>query len=610
VAGYAVQQLPHALDAVGAIDLHAQADLGAGVVAGPAIATHSPPPLPPAEVPRHGAPGGRYAHLNDVTLVQEDGRVVPHAETGAQFEAAHVTAGEPIGSTDGVEQPQCPAAAFADPDPYGQAEYAHAYAEQPATSHQQPQEQWQQASDAPNWDGLVSDNAVAWVPVPAPAAHWSTPAPPRVARFAPTHAPEPDAAQARREDFVDTVIQPPFEEEEHEPAHHPHVVASHSHYAGRPAMPLMDDRAEENDPSMGAAQHHAPDDALSYHASAGWAASPTAEVETMEVIEAPVPADAVALMPVQEAIAPAPQVVRRRTKPAQAGTEGTAAAAGHKSQGPRGAAGKLISPHLVISIVVALGVAGATYGFMKYQRAQRAAALAAEQAAEVAAPVQPIAAPVAAAASSAFGQPVEISPGAQAQPAAAAVAESASAALPAIANLPPPVQDPSAAPVPAQAGRGDPRAARPMAATTGQQQDGMVVISGDDPSRSGTTVTVPVPAKPLSQALVHTPGALQPPSVQAPAPVRPQPGPLDPAQPATAQRSPLAPPSGGLSQRTMRYGEMGIAALTANGVVVATRDKGQASVPIGGKLADGSTVIAVDVKSNRIITDRGAIQLN
>lgn len=80
----------------------------------------------------------------------------------------------------------------------------------------------------------------------------------------------------------------------------------------------------------------------------------------------------------------------------------------------------------------------------------------------------------------------------------------------------------------------------------------------------------------------------------------------DPGRQPAGEQVRTAPPASPVVRA--KYGQSGVLALTGSGVVIFDREqRSQRLVPIGAPLPDGSVIRAVDVKSNRVSTDRGDI---
>ena len=88
-------------------------------------------------------------------------------------------------------------------------------------------------------------------------------------------------------------------------------------------------------------------------------------------------------------------------------------------------------------------------------------------------------------------------------------------------------------------------------------------------------------------------------------------GPTASANVIDAVRKETQPTSGNTipaTTRTEKYGSNGVITLMASGVVVFDKErKTQRLVPVGSALPDGSIVKGIDVKGNRVSTDRGDI---
>jgi hypothetical protein len=177
------------------------------------------------------------------------------------------------------------------------------------------------------------------------------------------------------------------------------------------------------------------------------------------------------------------------------------------------------------------------------------------------------------------------------QPVPAAVLAAASGALPPVGSLPPAVADESDDHRQAQNSKAAPQPQAQPGKANGQtpyqqQKDGLIALAAD-----------PAPAPPPAAPEARAEKPPEPKKAAAPEKVA-----KVPANDATDGE-------GTTEVRRLKYGSMGITALTPNSVVLVNGSKGQTAILKGMTLPDGSIVKSVDAKNHRIQTNRGVIQL-
>lgn len=171
-----------------------------------------------------------------------------------------------------------------------------------------------------------------------------------------------------------------------------------------------------------------------------------------------------------------------------------------------------------------------------------------------------------------------------------AVLAAASAALPPVSSLPPAVDERKAA---------TPKAAAAPAATAQQAgkdapKEGLIAL-GDDAEKPAPAVAAPGPVA-SSAAVTQSPRQTASPArVAASAPV--------------ADAKVVKAPAETLPAKRLKYGAMGITALTGNAVVV-VGPQGQRAIQVGQALPDGSILQSVDAKSHRFTTNQASVQLD
>lgn len=169
-----------------------------------------------------------------------------------------------------------------------------------------------------------------------------------------------------------------------------------------------------------------------------------------------------------------------------------------------------------------------------------------------------------------------------------AVLAAASAALPPVSSLPPAVDERKAgAPKPTAA----PAAAQQAAKDA--PKEGLIAL-GDDAEKAAPNVAAPTPAASAAavQPLRQAASAVR---VAASAPL---------ADTKVVKAPVETPPA-----KRLKYGAMGITALTGNAVVV-VGPQGQRAIQVGQALPDGSILQAVDAKSHRFTTNQASVQLD
>jgi hypothetical protein len=169
-----------------------------------------------------------------------------------------------------------------------------------------------------------------------------------------------------------------------------------------------------------------------------------------------------------------------------------------------------------------------------------------------------------------------------------AVLAAASANLPPMASLPPAIDERKVDQRPGPAAKGGAPAPGAPASTAAhaahQQQDGLIALGGD--AQQGQPATGSTEAATVPEGGQGRTGQ------------------------GSASKQDSTDKAATGSVRKMKYGSMGITALTATSVVLVNGKRGQFAVTKDQALPDGSIVQAVDPKAHRISTNRGVIQLD
>lgn len=297
----------------------------------------------------------------------------------------------------------------------------------------------------------------------------------------------------------------------------------------------------------------------------------------------------------------------KKPREAQAGTSQGSAKQQNKPVGrevapaaPRRALTARARPALITMAAVSALVVTAWAGFSAGQKslARPSTVTTDTVAATSAAPAFGLATPIAVAASrSALASASAPEAASSSVLAPDSVLAAASANLPPMASLPPAIDEHkvdqrqpaarSATPVPAAPSTSAP------AQTGAQQPDGLIALGGDSQQAATTDHAAAAPTNAGAQDAKHT-GS---------------PRPATPPAPATTKADPADQGAAG-NVRKMKYGSMGITALTATSVVLVDGKRGQFAVSRDQALPDGSIVQSVDPRNHRIITNRGVIQLD